>query len=117
MRSIGLPHARAEAIRGFARAIARGELVLDGARGLDDAVARLAELPGIGSWTAQYIAMRALGEPDAFPAGDLALRKALARGDEPISAAQADRIADTFRPWRSYAAMALWRSVAERSAA
>jgi AraC family transcriptional regulator of adaptative response / DNA-3-methyladenine glycosylase II len=115
--SIGLPRARAEAIRGFARAIACGELILDGARGLDDAVARLAELPGIGSWTAQYVAMRALGEPDAFPAGDLALRKALSRGDAPISAALAERLADEFRPWRSYAAMALWRSLAARSAA
>jgi AraC family transcriptional regulator of adaptative response / DNA-3-methyladenine glycosylase II len=115
--SIGLPRARAAAIRGFAGAIANGELVLDGARGLDDAVARLAELPGIGAWTAQYIAMRALGEPDAFPAGDLALRKALASGDAPISAVQAERAAEEFRPWRSYAAMALWRSLALLGAA
>ncbi|MEX2208874.1 MAG: AlkA N-terminal domain-containing protein [Myxococcota bacterium] len=114
--SIGLPRARAAAIRGFERAVARGELSLDGARGLDDTVARLAELPGIGSWTAQYVAMRALGEPDAFPAGDLALRKALGRGDAPISEAQAERLADEFRPWRSYAALALWQSLASKAA-
>jgi AraC family transcriptional regulator of adaptative response / DNA-3-methyladenine glycosylase II len=115
--TIGLPRARAEAIRGFARVVARGELILDGARGLDDAVARLSELPGIGSWTAQYIAMRALGEPDAFPAGDLALRKALASGDAPISTAQAERLAEGFRPWRSYAALVLWQSLASKAAA
>jgi len=114
--SIGLPRARAEAIRGFARAVACGELILDGARGLDDTVTRLAALPGIGSWTAQYVAMRALGEPDAFPAGDLALRKALSSGAAPISAACAERIADGFRPWRSYAALALWHSLASKAA-
>jgi len=112
--SIGLPRARAAAIRGFAAAVARGELLLDGARGLDDAVAQLSKLPGIGSWTAQYIAMRALGEPDAFPEGDLALRKALSSGAKPISAAQAERLADGFRPWRSYAAIALWQSLAAK---
>ena len=113
-----MPRARAAAIRALcARGRALGELPLDGARGLDDAVARLRALPGIGQWTAQYIAMRALGEPDAFPAGDLALRKALARGDAPISAAQAERTAEQCRPWRAYAAMELWRSVSERSAA
>jgi AraC family transcriptional regulator of adaptative response / DNA-3-methyladenine glycosylase II len=110
--SLGLPRARAAAIRNFAGAVARGELLLDGARGLDDAVARLSAVPGIGSWTAQYIALRALGEPDAFPAGDLALRKALGRGGKPITAAQAERLAAGFRPWRSYAAMALWQSLA-----
>ncbi len=111
LAALGLPRARAIAIRGFAAAIARGELVLDGARGLDDAVARLSELPGIGSWTAQYIAMRALGEPDAFPAGDLALRKALGRDGVPVRPAEAERWAESVRPWRSYAAMALWQSL------
>jgi len=111
--SIGLPRARGAAIRGFARALADGELVLDGARGLDETVERLAALPGIGGWTAQYIALRALGEPDAFPAGDLGLRKALAAGGgAPLSSAQAERAAQAFRPWRSYAAIALWRSLA-----
>jgi AraC family transcriptional regulator of adaptative response / DNA-3-methyladenine glycosylase II len=114
--SLGLPRARAAAIRSFAGAVARGELLLDGARGLDDAVARLSEVPGIGAWTAQYVAMRALGEPDAFPAGDLGLRKALGRGGVPISAAQAERLAAGFRPWRSYAAMALWQSLAAQEA-
>ncbi len=111
--SLGLPRARADAIRGFADAIARGTTVLDGALGLDDSVARLSALRGIGSWTAQYIAMRALGEPDAFPAGDLALRKALARDQKPIRPAEAERWAESFRPWRSYAAMALWQSLAK----
>ena len=110
--SLGLPRARAAAIRNFSSALARGELLLDGARGLDDAVARLSAVPGIGDWTAHYIALRALGEPDAFPAGDLALRKALGRAGKPTTAAQAERLAAVFRPWRSYAAMALWQSLA-----
>jgi AraC family transcriptional regulator of adaptative response / DNA-3-methyladenine glycosylase II len=112
--SIGLPKARAAAIRAFAAAIAHGGLVLDGARGLEQAVARLETLPGVGSWTAQYVAMRALGEPDAFPAGDLALRKLLSRDGKPITTAQAERLSASFRPWRSYAAMALWQSLAVR---
>ena len=114
--SLGLPRARGDAIRGFAAALARGELALDAARGLDEIVARLSALRGIGSWTAQYIAMRALGEPDAFPSGDLALRKALGRGGKPISAAAAEKMACGFRPWRSYAAMALWQSQAAQEA-
>ncbi len=114
--SIGLPRARAGAIRGFASAVARGELVLDGARGLDDAVARLSTLSGVGPWTSQYIAMRALGEPDAFPAGDLVLRRLLSDDGTPVSAAAAGRAAEAFRPWRSYAAMALWQSLAPADA-
>jgi AraC family transcriptional regulator of adaptative response / DNA-3-methyladenine glycosylase II len=111
LASLGMPRSRAAAIRGFAAAFARGDLALDGARGLDDAVAKLTALPGIGDWTAHYFAMRALGEPDAFPASDLGLRKALANGGPPVSAAQAERMSLPWRPWRSYAALALWHSL------
>jgi AraC family transcriptional regulator of adaptative response / DNA-3-methyladenine glycosylase II len=106
--SIGVPRARAETIRGLARAVAGGALVLDAALGLDDAVARLRALPGIGEWTAQYIAMRGLGEPDAFPAGDLGVRKALGNGRGLPSEAAVLRAAETWRPWRAYAVMHLW---------
>jgi len=109
--SLGMPRSRADAIRGFAAAFARGDLALDGALGLDDTVAKLTTLPGIGDWTAQYFAMRALGEPDAFPASDLGLRKALAGGGAPVSAAQAERMSTPWRPWRSYAALALWQGL------
>ena len=74
--AIGLPRARAEAIRALARAVADGSLALDGGLELDALVERLCEIPGIGPWTAHYVAMRACGETDAFPAGDLVLRRA-----------------------------------------
>ena len=78
------------------------------------AVARLTALPGIGEWTAQYIAMRALGEPDAFPAADLGL---LAAAREWMPDATARRLlarAEAWRPWRAYAAMHLWAQLPQR---
>jgi AraC family transcriptional regulator of adaptative response / DNA-3-methyladenine glycosylase II len=92
----------------LAAAVARGEPVLDAARGYAEVVERLCTIPGIGAWTAQYIAMRALGEPDAFPAGDLGVRKALGNGAGPLSAAAVERLAEPWRPWRAYAVMHLW---------
>jgi AraC family transcriptional regulator of adaptative response / DNA-3-methyladenine glycosylase II len=84
-----------------------GRLSLDGAvPHPDDAIRRLSDLPGIGPWTAQYIAMRALHWPDAFPAGDLVVRRALGN----VTAADAAGLAERWRPWRSYAVMLLWRS-------
>ena len=79
LETAGIPGARAGAIRALATAVASGKLVLGSLVGLDEAVARLIELPGIGAWTAHYIAMRALREPDAFPSSDLVLRRALSR--------------------------------------
>jgi len=114
LASIGLPRARAATIRGLARAVARGELVLDASRGLEDAVARLAAVPGIGAWTAHYIAMRALGEPDAFPAADLGLRRALGNGAGPLAPARVAERAEAWRPWRAYAAMHLWTALAAK---
>src|SRR5438445_281284 len=112
LASIGLPRSRAATIRGLARAVARGEIALDAARGLEDAVARLAAVPGIGAWTAHYIAMRALGEPDAFPAADLGLRRALGNGAGPLAPARVAERAEAWRPWRAYAAMHLWAGLA-----
>jgi AraC family transcriptional regulator of adaptative response / DNA-3-methyladenine glycosylase II len=105
---IGMPRARSAAIRSLARAVVDGSLELDASIGLDDAVARLRELPGLGEWTAQYIAMRALREPDAFPATDLGVRKALARADELPTTKQVLEHAEAWRPWRAYATMHLW---------
>jgi AraC family transcriptional regulator of adaptative response / DNA-3-methyladenine glycosylase II len=107
LEGIGLPAARAASIRALASSVAGGTLNLDGAHGLEEAVARLQAIPGIGPWTAHYIAMRALGEPDAFPADDLGLQRALGNGT-PASAAEVLRIASAWRPWRAYAAMYLW---------
>jgi AraC family transcriptional regulator of adaptative response / DNA-3-methyladenine glycosylase II len=109
--SIGLPRARGEAIRGFAAAIASGDLVLDGSAALDESLDALRALPGFGDWTAQYVAMRALGEPDAFPAGDLGLRKALSKDEKPAPEREVRNTASAWRPWRSYAALWLWTSL------
>jgi AraC family transcriptional regulator of adaptative response / DNA-3-methyladenine glycosylase II len=109
---IGLTRARAAAISTLAEKVASGSLVLESGLGLGETLRRLEELPGVGDWTAQYIAMRALGEPDAFPATDLGLRRALAAGGKPIASTRLARIAEAWRPWRAYAAMALWMSQA-----
>ncbi len=109
--SIGLPKARAAAIRAFAGAIASGELRIDGSAPLAESLEALCALPGFGDWTAQYVAMRALGEPDAFPAGDLGLRKALGKPGEPAAERDVRASANAWRPWRSYAALWLWTSL------
>jgi len=108
LETLGLTRARAAALRGFARAVAGGALDLGAFTSLEDAVAKLTALPGIGEWTARYLAMRALGEPDAFPAGDLGLRRALARGGKLPPEREVLARAEAWRPWRAYAALALW---------
>ena len=104
---IGMPMTRANAIHNFARVLDSGELVLDHGADLDAFVARLVELPGIGPWTAHYLAMRALHVPDAFPAADLGIQKALQRSGPK----QAEARAEAWRPYRSYAVMHLWTSL------
>ncbi len=101
---LGLPQLRAETIRALAREVCHGRLRFEGAVDSEDVLARLGEVPGIGKWTAQYVAMRALGEPDAFPSGDLGLLRALGLG----STREVERRSERWRPWRAYAAMYLW---------
>ena len=105
LASIGLTGARAETIRSLARAVARGKIKFEGVVDSEGFLRRLCEIPGIGQWTAQYVAMRALGEPDAFPSSDLGLLRALSL----TSARELERYAEPWRPWRAYAAMYLWR--------
>jgi DNA-3-methyladenine glycosylase II len=105
---ISLPARRAAAIQTFAAAIASGTLRLDATTGLDQTVAQLCALPGIGPWTAHYIAIRACGERDAFPSGDLGLRRALAKESGLPSPAEVETRGESWRPWRAYAAMLLW---------
>jgi AraC family transcriptional regulator of adaptative response / DNA-3-methyladenine glycosylase II len=100
----GMPRRRADSIRSLARAIALGEVALARGPSLEDTIARLTELPGIGPWTAHYIAMRALGEKDAFPSGDLILRRHAGN----VSERELLRRAEAWRPFRAYAAMLLW---------
>ncbi|HTR97965.1 MAG TPA: Ada metal-binding domain-containing protein [Candidatus Acidoferrales bacterium] len=108
LETLGLPRARAASLRAFAAHVADGRLDLEAAEPPDALRARLVALPGIGEWTAQYVAMRALREPDAFPAGDLGVRRALARGGRLPSARETAARAESWRPWRAYATVALW---------
>lgn len=105
LRRIGLTSARAATLVGLARVLADG---LDLGPGCDRSVARreLSAVPGVGPWTVEYVALRAMGDPDAFPAHDLVLRQALGG----VTAAQALRRAEVWRPWRGYAAQHLWRA-------
>lgn len=112
--AIGIPARRGETVRALARETALGRLDLGPAASLDEAARRLATIPGIGPWTAQAIALRALGEPDALPAGDLGLGKALAAGGPlPSEAAVVER-ARRWSPWRAYALIHLWTDLAEK---
>jgi AraC family transcriptional regulator, regulatory protein of adaptative response / DNA-3-methyladenine glycosylase II len=98
---------RARAIVELARAAASGRLRLDPSADVDITIAALDALPGVGPWTAQYVAMRALGWPDAFPHPDVAVLKAMKR----TRAAAALAAAEAWRPWRSYAVLHLWKSL------
>jgi AraC family transcriptional regulator, regulatory protein of adaptative response / DNA-3-methyladenine glycosylase II len=104
LSGVGLTKARAGTIRTLARTVARGDLSFEGVIDSEAFRRKLTEIPGIGNWTAEYVAMRALGEPDAFPAGDVALQSAL----EISGARAAEMRAEPWRPWRSYATMYLW---------
>jgi len=101
---LGMPGARARTLGGLARAVADGTLELERGADLETTRARLLALPGVGPWTAEVIAMRALGAPDAFPAADLGVLRAL----DTRSPATAEARAEAWRPWRAYAAMHLW---------
>ncbi|MDB4959046.1 MAG: regulatory protein [Myxococcales bacterium] len=106
---IGMPMTRALAIHKLAEQVATAAIKLDGICELDAFVAQLVELPGIGPWTAHYLAMRALHLPDAFPAMDLGVQKALRRS----GAKAAEARAEAWRPFRSYAVMHLWTQLSE----
>ncbi len=105
--TIGLPRSRARTLHEFARATAAGKLDFPPATTAETIVAALCELPGIGPWTANYIAMRGFSLPDAFPTADLGLYKATGLK----SAKELDALAENWRPWRSYAALHLWKSL------
>jgi 3-methyladenine DNA glycosylase/8-oxoguanine DNA glycosylase len=88
-----------------------GKLRFEAALGLDEAVERICAIPGFGPWTAHYIAMRALGEPDAFPETDIGIRRALGTPADLASVAAVRERAEQWRPWRSYAVIYLWNSL------
>jgi AraC family transcriptional regulator of adaptative response / DNA-3-methyladenine glycosylase II len=104
---LGMPATRARTVLALARAVAGGELILMPNADVEATLAGLRELPGVGEWTAQYIAMRALAWPDAFPHTDLGVMKALGETD----ARRVLVAGDAWRPWRAYAVMHLWLSL------
>ena len=108
LERIGLPASRAASLRALAAAVAGKEIDFTDPGSLRE---RLLAIRGIGSWTTEYICLRAAGDPDAFPAGDLALRKALLPGVT-LNERELLARAEAWRPWRGYAAMHLWRSMA-----
>jgi AraC family transcriptional regulator of adaptative response / DNA-3-methyladenine glycosylase II len=111
LTSLGMPRSRAAALSAVAASVLADTHLFDATCGLDDAVKRLRSIRGVGEWTAQYIALRQLREPDAFPAADVGLMRAIARreGRGHSSSELLDR-ANMWRPWRAYAAQHLWAS-------
>ena len=108
---LGMPRARGRALHGLVTALADGELVLDAGVAREDARRRLLALAGIGPWTCEYIAMRALRDPDAFLPSDLGVRRALERLGCDGQPAAAQAVAERWRPYRAYAVQHLWASL------
>jgi AraC family transcriptional regulator, regulatory protein of adaptative response / DNA-3-methyladenine glycosylase II len=114
LRSLGMPAARAQALSSVAAAASADPGLFSPTQTLEDAIARLRSQRGIGEWTAQYIAMRVLREPDAFPAADIGLLRALTPcGGRRPGAGDLLARAEAWRPWRAYAAQHLWTEDAE----
>lgn len=111
LRHLGMPKARGRALRGFARAVASGDIDLHRSGSLDECVSTLQRLEGIGPWTAHLIAGRVMGQPDAFPSSDLGLRKAasaLVGASQLMSARELEELSQAWRPFRSTAVAYLW---------
>lgn len=104
---LGIVSARARCILAIAQAFRSGSLQLEAGTDPEAAIAKLVELPGIGQWTAHYIAMRALRWPDAFPKEDIAVRNRLGG----VTAKAAEEMSQAWRPWRSYAVMQIWKNL------
>ncbi|MDQ6661218.1 MAG: helix-turn-helix domain-containing protein [Chloroflexota bacterium] len=110
---LGLTQGRITAIRSLAASVATGTLYLDRGADREQTMTKLLELPGVGPWTVSYIAMRALGDPDALPVTDLGLRQALQQRGLATDQRSIHKHAEAWRPWRSYATLHLWRSLSD----
>jgi AraC family transcriptional regulator, regulatory protein of adaptative response / DNA-3-methyladenine glycosylase II len=110
LAALGMPSARRAALLSLARVVAEDPLILGPRTSLGEAVKQLRALPGIGEWTAHYIAMRELREPDAFPAADIGLMRAMRSGAVRPTPRELLAHAERWRPWRAYAALHLWAS-------
>jgi AraC family transcriptional regulator, regulatory protein of adaptative response / DNA-3-methyladenine glycosylase II len=111
LTTLGITKARSAAITALAATMIDYPQILSGSQTLAETVKQLCGLPGIGEWTANYIAMRSLREPDAFPTSDLALLKAMEKQEQPMTKKRLAELAENWRPWRAYAAMYLWSSL------
>ena len=111
LSTLGLPATRRASLHAIATAIAQDTLDFDAAAPLDHHVDRWMRLPGIGPWTAHYIAMRALGWPDAFPPKDVAVLRAIQRRFGTANRRSIEALAEAWRPWRAYAVLRLWNSL------
>jgi AraC family transcriptional regulator of adaptative response / DNA-3-methyladenine glycosylase II len=116
LAAIGMPRTRRMALSSLAAAVVADPLIFGPRRSLEAAVSQLRSLPGVGEWTAQYIAMRELREPDAFPAADIGLMRAMSDASR-VRPLPAELLAhaEQWRPWRAYAALHLWASEASAS--
>jgi AraC family transcriptional regulator of adaptative response / DNA-3-methyladenine glycosylase II len=108
---LGFTKSRVAALKGLSAAIFDGRL--DFSASITDIMRSLSDIPGIGQWSTEYIALRALGEPDAFPSADLVLRRTSSRCGTIISASALEQKAEAWRPWRGYAAVHLWCAASE----
>ena len=117
MGQMGITQARINTIQGIARALLDGRVDFALEQPLQHFINRWVQLPGIGEWTAHYIAMRVLKHPDAFPAADLILRREANPLGEPVSTKALQTLAESWRPWRAYSVMYLWRAATDSAAA
>jgi AraC family transcriptional regulator of adaptative response / DNA-3-methyladenine glycosylase II len=113
---LGITGSRINAIQGLALAVVAGDLAMDSTVATSEFVERACRIKGIGEWTAQYMAMRALSDPNAFPHGDLILRRAAAPDGETLTPKQMLTVASAWQPWRAYAVLLLWRHYGQQLA-
>lgn len=113
LTQLGITQARIDTIQGVARAVLDGRVDFALEQPLDHFIQRWVQLPGIGEWTAHYIALRVLKHPDAFPAADLILRRSANPEGPPLSARALSALAELWRPWRAYSVLYLWRAATD----
>jgi AraC family transcriptional regulator of adaptative response / DNA-3-methyladenine glycosylase II len=112
--ALAMPESRRRTIRALAEVLANGELVLDPGADREQTVTALLAVPGIGPWTAAYVRMRALGDPDAFMPSDLGVHHAIDKLGLPADPASAEALSHRWKPWRAYALQHLWASLNEK---
>ncbi len=110
---LGITGARMRTLQAIARAVSDGRVDFGPGQPLAEFIPKWTSIPGIGEWTAHYLAMRGLGHVDAFPAADIVLRKAVARDGAPVATQALAAMAERWRPYRAYAVLHLWRSTME----